>query len=113
LGDGAERSRTSNRVQKLLEGANIKLAAVASDILGVSGRHMLEALVAGKANPAEMAELARGRLRAKIPTLQAALTGVVGAHQRFLLAQQLAHIGPAGASEPKPTVLKPKISLKP
>lgn len=87
-----ERSRTSNRVQKLLEGANIKLAAVASDILGVSARHMLEALVAGKASPTEMADLARGRLRAKIPTLQAALTGIVGEHQRFLLAQQLAHI---------------------
>src|SRR5215212_9957545 len=50
-----ERSRTINRVQKLLEGANIKLAAVASDILGVSGRRMLEALVTGKANPTEMA----------------------------------------------------------
>ena len=87
-----ERSRTSNRVQKLLEGANIKLAAVASDILGVSARHMLEALIAGKASPSEMADLARGRLRAKIPTLQAALTGSVGEHQRFLLAQQLAHI---------------------
>ena len=87
-----ERSRTINRVQKLLEGANIKLAAVASDILGVSGRRMLEALVTGKANPTEMAELAKGRLRTKIPTLQAALTGIVSAHQRFLLAQQLAHI---------------------
>ena len=87
-----ERSRTNNRVQKLLEGANIKLAAVASDILGVSARHMLEALVVGKASPSEMAELARGRLRAKLPALQAALTGIVADHQRFLLAQQLAHI---------------------
>lgn len=87
-----ERARETNRVQKLLEGANIKLASVASNVLGVSGRAMLEALVAGQANTAAMAELARGRLREKLPELQRALTGVVRTHQRFLLAQQLAHI---------------------
>jgi len=87
-----ERARAVNRVQKLLEGANIKLGSVASDVLGVSGRAMLGALVYGKASPADMAELAVGRLRAKIPQLEKALTGVVRSHHRFLLAQQLAHI---------------------
>ncbi len=87
-----ERAREVNRVQKLLEGANIKLASVASNVLGVSGRAMLEALVAGQADPAAIAALARGRLREKLPELERALTGVVREHQRFLLAQQLAHI---------------------
>jgi transposase len=87
-----ERAREVNRVQKLLEGANIKLASVASNVLGVSGRAMLEALVAGQADPVAIAALARGRLREKLPELERALTGVVRAHQRFLLAQQLAHI---------------------
>jgi transposase len=86
-----ERARVVNRVQKLLEGANIKLASVASNVLGVSGRAMLEALVAGQADAAAMAELARGRLREKLPALERALSGVVCEHQRFLLAQQLAH----------------------
>jgi transposase len=87
-----ERARVVNRVQKLLEGANIKLAAVASDVLGVSGRRMLEGLVAGQADPAALANLARGRLREKLPALEQALTGLVRPPQRFLLATQLAHI---------------------
>jgi transposase len=87
-----ERARTINRVQKLLEGANIKLASVVSDIMGVSARAMLEALGAGQNDPALMAELARGRLRNKLPELEKALTGIVEAHHRFLLSQQLAHI---------------------
>jgi transposase len=87
-----ERARVVNRVQKLLENANIKLASVATDIFGVSGRLMLAALVEGKRSEAEMAELAKGRLRNKIPELQKALTGIVRPHHRFLLAQQLAHI---------------------
>ncbi len=87
-----ERAREVNRVQKLLEGANIKLASVASNVMGVSGRAMLEALVAGQADAATVAGLARGRLREKLPELERALTGVVREHQRFLLAQQLAHI---------------------
>jgi transposase len=87
-----ERARTINRVQKLLEGANIKLASVVSDIMGVSARAMLEALGAGQDDPALMAELARGRLRNKLPELEKALTGIVEAHHRFLLSQQLAHI---------------------
>ena len=87
-----ELARTVNRVQKLLEGANIKLASVVSDITGVSARAMLEALGAGQNDPALMAELARGRLRNKLPELEKALTGIVEAHHRFLLSQQLAHI---------------------
>ena len=87
-----ERARTINRVQKLLEGANIKLASVVSDIMGVSARAMLEALGAGQNDAVVMAELARGRLRNKLPELEKALTGIVEAHHRFLLSQQLAHI---------------------
>jgi transposase len=87
-----ERSAEVNRLQKTLEGANIKLAAVASNVLGVSGRQMVEALVAGETDAAALAACARGRLRDKLPRLQQALTGQVGPHQRFLLGQQLAHI---------------------
>ena len=87
-----ERARVVNRVQKVLENANIKLASVATDVLGVSGRRMLEALVADKTNAATMAELAKGRLRAKLPLLQQALTGVVDAQHRFLISQHLVHI---------------------
>jgi transposase len=87
-----ERVREVNRLQGVLERANIKLASVASDIMGVSGRAMLEALIAGKANPATMADLAKRRRRSKIPLLEQALTGVVRDHHRQLLAMQLAHI---------------------
>lgn len=87
-----ERSRLIQRLQKGLEDANIKLAAVVSDTMGVSARAMLQALVAGQTDAALLADLARGRLRAKLPELQQALTGLVRPHHRFLLAQQLAHI---------------------
>ena len=87
-----ERSAEVNRLQKTLEGANIKLAGVATDVLGLSARRMLAALVAGIADPAALAELAQGRLREKIPQLERALVGRFGAHQRFLVAEQLAHI---------------------
>jgi transposase len=87
-----ERAAEVNRVQKVLEGANIKLASVASDVDGVSGRQILAALVAGQTEAAALAQLAKGRLRAKIPQLEEALVGQFGAHQRFLVAQQLAHI---------------------
>lgn len=87
-----ERTAAANRLQKVLEGANVKLASVASDILGQSGREMLEALVAGETNTAVMAELARGRMREKRPTLERALAGRFGPHQRFLVAEILAHI---------------------
>jgi transposase len=91
-----ERAAEVNRVQQTLEGANIKLASVATDLQGKSAQAMLRALVAGTddapPDPAVLAELARGRLRAKIPELRQALTGSLGAHQRFLLAQQLVHL---------------------
>jgi transposase len=87
-----ERSREVNRVQGVLERANIKLAAVATDIMGASGRAILAALIQGRADPATMAELARGRMRTKLPLLEQALTGVVRDHHRQLLAIQLAHI---------------------
>ena len=87
-----ERAREVNRVQKLLEGANIKLASVATDVFGVSGRLMLEALIEGEATEKEMAEMAKGRMRSKIPELEKALTGIVSDHHRFMLAQQLTHI---------------------
>ena len=87
-----ERAAEVNRVQKVLEGANIKLAAVAADLTGVSGRAMLAALLDGSTDAAAMAQLAQGKLRAKIPQLEQALVGQVGAHQRFMIAQQLVHI---------------------
>lgn len=87
-----ERSRESQRLQKVLEGANIKLASVASDVLGASGRDMLRALIHGEEDVESIAALARGRLREKRAALMAALEGLVGAHQRFLLEQQLSHI---------------------
>jgi transposase len=85
------RATATNRLQKTLEGANIKLGDVASNILGQSARQMLEGLVVGTA-PAILAQFARGRLREKIPQLERALAGRCAAHQRFLIAQQLAHI---------------------
>jgi transposase len=87
-----ERAREVNRVQKLLEGANIKLASVATDVLGVSGRLMLEALIKGNVDEKAMAEMAKGRMRSKIPELEQALTGIVSDHHRFMLGEQLAHI---------------------
>ncbi len=87
-----ERAAERNRIQKTLEGAGIKLGSVASDVLGSSGRLMLEALVEGTTDAATMADLAKGSLRTKLPQLERALTGKVGAHQRFLIAHQLAHL---------------------
>lgn len=87
-----QRADECNRIQKLLEAANIKLASVASDVLGVSGRAMLEALAAGETDVKRMAKLARGQLRKKIPQLEAALVGRLNATQRWLLAEQLRHI---------------------
>lgn len=79
-----ERSREVQRLEKLLEDAGIKLSAVASDILGVSGRAMLESLIAGNRDPAALAELAKRRLRSKIPALTEALTGRFSEHHAFL-----------------------------
>jgi transposase len=87
-----ERSREVNRVPGVLERANIKLAAVATDSMGVSARAILAALVEGRADPATMAELAKRRRRSTMPLLEQALTGLVRDRQRQLLALQLAHI---------------------
>lgn len=84
-------ARTSerNRVQKLLETANVKLASVASDVFGKSGMLMLRSIAAGITNPAELAEHAKGVLRGKIPELKLALDGRVSDHHRFVLNRQL------------------------
>jgi transposase len=87
-----ERARTANRIQKALEDADLKLGSVATDILGVSGRDMLEAIVAGETDAEKLAELARQRLRAKIPALRLALEGRVTEHHRFLLRTLLDHV---------------------
>jgi transposase len=87
-----QRTAVANRIQKTLEGANIKLGDVASDVLGQSGRAMIHALAAGESDPAALAEHARGLLKLKRPALREALRGSVGPHQRFLLRQQLDHI---------------------
>jgi transposase len=83
------RSAERNRLLKVLETANIKLSSVASDVFGVSGRQMLAALVQGQATPPQMAELAKGRMRDKIPQLELALEGRLQEHHRFLLNLQL------------------------
>ena len=75
----------ANRIQKVLEDANIKLGSVASDVLGVSGRHMLHAMVEGQQDPKQLAELAQGRLREKLEELQLALEGHITDHHRFQL----------------------------
>src|SRR5438128_3663582 len=87
-----ERSRAANRLHKLLQDAGIKLASVATDILGVSGRAMLEALVQGTTDPEVLADLARKRLRAKIPALRQALAERFRPHHAFLASQILAHL---------------------
>src|SRR5882724_11699583 len=83
------RAAERNRLLKLLETANIKLASVATDVFGVSGLLMLRALVDGKATPQEMAQLAKKKLRSKIPELELALEGKIEEHHRFLLKLQL------------------------
>jgi transposase len=87
-----ERQREANRLHKVLEDTGIKLDCVASDILGVSGRAMLDALVAGTTDPAVLAELARGRLRAKLPALREALEGRFDAQHALLVGAILAHL---------------------
>jgi len=83
----AQRGAVANRIHKTLEDANIKLGLVASDILGASGRDMLRALIAGRQTPNEMADLARLKMRTKIPELRLALQGHVTEHHRFVLAE--------------------------
>ena len=87
-----ERAAEVNRIGKVLEGANVKLGSVVSGLDGVSALAMLDALVAGGTDPAAVADLADHRLRAPRETLEAALQGSVGAHQRFMLGTQLRHL---------------------
>jgi transposase len=87
-----EINRIANRIQKVLEDANLKLASVATDALGASGRAMLEAIVRGEQDETRLAEMARGLLRNKIPELQEALRGRVTQHHRFLLRELLDHL---------------------
>jgi transposase len=87
-----ERTREANRLHKVLEDAGIKLATVATDILGVSGRDMLHALVAGTTDPDVLAELARGTLRKKLPALRQALAGRFRTHHAFMVSQHLGHL---------------------
>jgi transposase len=84
-----DKARVVNRIQKILEGANIKLASVASDVVGVSARAMLRALIAGEQTPQEMAELAQSRMAGKKELLKEALHGHVTDHHRFLLSMLL------------------------
>src|SRR5262245_4847159 len=86
------RTQEANRLQKVLETANIKLGSVATEILGVSARAMIKALIAGPHTPDQVADLARRSLRRKRAALAEALTGRITAHHRFLLAQLLRHI---------------------
>jgi len=87
-----ERTRETQRLDKVLQDAGIKLSSVASDILGKSGRDMLDALVAGSRDPEVLAELARGRLRSKIPLLQSALSGRFGPNHALVIGEILAHL---------------------
>ena len=87
-----EHTRIANRIHKVLEDTNIKLGAVASDLLGVSGRAMLRALLNGEEDPAKLADLAQGVLRKKLPQLRLALEGVCTEHHRFLLRRLLSHL---------------------
>jgi transposase len=87
-----ERSREFNRLEKVLEGANVKLGAVASKLTGKSVRLMLDAMVAGESDPEQLAAFAQGRLRQKRTELVQALHGIIGGHQRFMLKEQLGHL---------------------
>ncbi len=87
-----ERATVVNRVQKVLEGANIKLASVASNVVGVSGRAILRALIEDRTTPTEMAELAKGQLRKKREQLARSLHGSVKPHHRFILTELLCQI---------------------
>lgn len=87
-----ERSREVNRIQKVLEGANIKLTSVASNVVGASGKSMLQAICDGIEDPKVLAQLAQGTMRRKIEQLEKALSGLIGSHQKMILRTQLKHI---------------------
>lgn len=87
-----ERAAASNRLQKIMEDANIKLASVATDSQGVSARAILDALIRGETDAVKLADLAKGRLRAKIPVLEQALVGHIREHHRFMWREVLDHM---------------------
>lgn len=87
-----ERAREANRVQKVLEGANIKLSSVATNVLGASGKKMIEEIISGNEDTAALAQMARGKLRNKTAELEKSLKGLLGAHQRMILSTQMRHI---------------------
>jgi hypothetical protein len=87
-----EGTQVVNRIEKVLEDANLKLASVMTDILGASGRAILQAIVRGEGDPERLAEMARCRLLAKLPALREALRGRVTEHHRFLLGRLLEHV---------------------
>jgi transposase len=87
-----ELSREVNRVQKVLEGANIKLSSVATDVNGKSGRAIIKDLIKGEASIEEMSDLAKGRLRSKMDLLKKSLNGLIGPHQKMMLEAQIQHI---------------------
>ena len=87
-----QRATVSNRIEKVLEDANIKLTSVASHVLGQSGRAMLHAMVEGVVDPAKLADMARAKLRRKIPQLQIAFEGHFGERHRFQIQELLAQL---------------------
>lgn len=87
-----ERAREANRIQKVLEGGNIKLGMVMTNLLGVAGRQMLQAMAQGEDDPRAVADRVTTHLKASREELERALTGRLGAHQRFLLSSQLRHV---------------------
>ncbi|MBN2980450.1 MULTISPECIES: IS110 family transposase [Cohnella] len=87
-----ERAREVSRIQKVLEGANIKLSSVASNVLGKSGRAMIEAMIAGETDPEALSDLAKRKLRSKKADLKRALNGLMGPHQKLMLGAQLRHV---------------------
>ena len=87
-----ERGREAQRLDKVLQDAGVKLSSVATDVLGKSGRDMLDALVSGTRDPEALAELARGKLRAKIPMLRRALEGRFSAHHALIVGQILSKL---------------------
>ena len=87
-----EQGRIISRIQKTLEGANIKLSSVATDVVGVSGRIILQAMINGVEDPKELAAMAKGKLRKKMQSLEDALQGQMGSHQRRLIECELDHL---------------------
>lgn len=87
-----ERARELNRIQAVLEGCNVKLSSVITDISGKSGMTILKAIVSGETDPVVLSELAEGRARDKIPEMQKSLQGRISEHQQKMLKHQLVHI---------------------